>query len=164
MLFLQSRFADVADGFCRTVIGSPCSSMSQLGPDGLALSSLLEEGSTEPLGYEPDPGDVCYLMCTSGTTGTPRAAMLTHGGQFLDAEAVALEMGLSPDDRHLATMPLFHVGGRAIVLGHTLRGCHRPHPGRVRRAGRRRGARARADHHHAGGADDAVVAARRAAG
>jgi acyl-CoA synthetase (AMP-forming)/AMP-acid ligase II len=93
------------------------------GAAGVALSELIEDGSPEPLGYQPGPDDVCYLMCTSGTTGTPRAAMLTQGGQFLDAQVLALEMGLSPDDRHLATMPLFHVGGRAVVLGHTLRGC-----------------------------------------
>ena len=119
VLFVQSRFADVAAGFSDGLVVLTDESG---GTESLRLSSLLEEGSGEPLEYEPWPDDVCYLMCTSGTTGTPRAAMLTHGGQFLDAEAVALEMGLSPDDRHLATMPLFHVGGRAIVLGHTLRG------------------------------------------
>ena len=124
VLFLQSRFAEVAARFSGAfgdgvVVFIDDGSRS----DGLSLSSLIDDGSGEPLAYEPDPDDVCYLMCTSGTTGTPRAAMLTQGGQFLDAEAVALEMGLSPDDRHLATMPLFHVGGRALVLGHTLRGC-----------------------------------------
>ena len=124
VLFLQSRYCDIADGFTSGRDDRLAVFMDERsGADRLALSSLIEEGSTEPLGYEPAPGDVCYLMCTSGTTGTPRAAMLTQGGQFLDAEAVALEMGLSPHDSHLATMPLFHVGGRAIVLGHTLRGC-----------------------------------------
>ncbi len=120
VLFLQSRFADVAAGFSDGLVVVTDESA---GPGSLRLCSLLEEGSDQPLEYEPRPDDICYLMCTSGTTGTPRAAMLSQGGQFLDAEAVALEMGLSPDDRHLATMPLFHVGGRAIVLGHTLRGC-----------------------------------------
>jgi acyl-CoA synthetase (AMP-forming)/AMP-acid ligase II len=62
-------------------------------------------------------------MSTSGTTGTPRAAMLTRDGQWGNALGLALEQRLSPEDVHLATMPLYHVGGRALVLSHTLRGC-----------------------------------------
>jgi acyl-CoA synthetase (AMP-forming)/AMP-acid ligase II len=71
----------------------------------------------------PDEDDVVYLMSTSGTTGRPRAAMLTRRGQWLDALALALELRLCAEDVHLATMPLYHVGGRALVLAHTLRGC-----------------------------------------
>jgi long-chain acyl-CoA synthetase len=121
VLFLQSRYADVTAGFGDGLVVF-MDDAADAG-DAVCLSSVIREGPTEPLDYEPGPDEVCYLMCTSGTTGTPRVAMLTQGGQFLDAQAVALEMDLSPEDRHLATMPLFHVGGRAIVLGHTLRGC-----------------------------------------
>ena len=93
-------------------------------PDGwTTLEELLTSGEDTEPEVEITPGEVVYLMSTSGTTGTPRAAMLTHRGQWLDAAALALEMRLSPVDRHLAAMPLFHVGGRAIVLAHTLRGC-----------------------------------------
>jgi acyl-CoA synthetase (AMP-forming)/AMP-acid ligase II len=49
--------------------------------------------------------------------------MLTREGQWGNALALALEQRLSPEDVHLATMPLYHVGGRALVLSHTLRGC-----------------------------------------
>jgi acyl-CoA synthetase (AMP-forming)/AMP-acid ligase II len=71
----------------------------------------------------PGEDEVMYLMSTSGTTGRPRAAMLTRRGQWLDALALALELRLCAEDVHLATMPLYHVGGRALVLAHTLRGC-----------------------------------------
>jgi long-chain acyl-CoA synthetase len=91
--------------------------------DWTTLEELLASGEDTEAEVEITPGEVVYLMSTSGTTGTPRAAMLTHRGQWLDAVALALEMRLSPVDRHLAAMPLFHVGGRAIVLAHTLRGC-----------------------------------------
>ncbi|MBV9338406.1 MAG: long-chain-fatty-acid--CoA ligase [Solirubrobacterales bacterium] len=93
-------------------------------PSGCAsLDEMLSARSDAEPDTAIDPDDVCYLMSTSGTTGRPRAAMLDHRGQWLDALTLALEMRLAPTDRHLATMPLFHVGGRAIVLAHTLRGC-----------------------------------------
>lgn len=122
-LFVQERFLETAeaagcDDALRVVLDGPAQ------PGWRSLEELLRDASdAEPEAPRVDPEDVCYLMSTSGTTGRPRAAMLTHRGQWLDAAALALEMRLSPSDRHLATMPLFHVGGHAIVLAHTLRGC-----------------------------------------
>ena len=101
-------------------------------------------------------------MSTSGTTGTPRAAMLTRDGQWGDALALALEQRLSPEDVHLATMPLYHVGGRALVLSHTLRGCTvHLHDAFDADAGRGRH-RAPPDHDDPGRADDDRLAAGRA--
>jgi O-succinylbenzoate-CoA ligase len=106
VLFFGAAFADVApDAPLRLSIEAP--------PRDQAPSR----------GIAPADDDVVYLMSTSGTTGRPRAAMLTRRGQWLDALALALEQRLAPEDRHLATMPLYHVGGRALVLSHTLRGC-----------------------------------------
>lgn len=87
------------------------------------LEKLLAEGTDSEPEVTIAPDDVSYLIFTSGTTGLPRAVMLTHEGQWLNAMTIALEMALTPRDRHLATMPLYHVGGRALVLAHTLRGC-----------------------------------------
>ena len=89
---------------------------------GLTPSRLNPQGGQTPL-REVEGSDVVYLMSTSGTTGSPRAAMLTRDGQWGNALGLALEQRLSPEDVHLATMPLYHVGGRALVLSHTLRGC-----------------------------------------
>lgn len=124
-LFVQSPYLqtaqELADSFGKDLLLIACDGRAPAG--GASLDEVLAASSD----HEPDatiqPDDLCYLMSTSGTTGHPRAAMLTHRGQWLDALAVALEMRLAATDRHLATMPLFHVGGRAIVLAHTLRGC-----------------------------------------
>ena len=125
VLFVQSRYFETAEALAATLGHDVVFvAMDGAAPEGWAsLDELLGSGSeAEPEG-EVGPDDVCYLMSTSGTTGRPRAAMLSHRGQWLDALALALEMRLSPTDRHLATMPVFHVGGRAIVLAHTLCSC-----------------------------------------
>jgi O-succinylbenzoic acid--CoA ligase len=56
------------------------------------------------------------IVYTSGTTGRPKGAILTYGNHWWSAIASALNLGLLPDDTWLACMPLFHVGGLAILL------------------------------------------------
>jgi O-succinylbenzoic acid--CoA ligase len=68
------------------------------------------------LRYEHDPGDVHSIIYTSGTTGTPKGAMLTFGNHASSAAASAANLGVRDDDRLLASLPMFHVGGLAVVL------------------------------------------------
>ena len=63
-----------------------------------------------------DPGAVHSIVYTSGTTGRPKGAMLTYGNHWWNAIGSALNLGVRDDDRWLACMPLFHVGGMAILL------------------------------------------------
>ena len=56
------------------------------------------------------------LVYTSGTTGTPKGAILTYSNHLWSAVGSALNLGLHEDDRWLACLPLFHVGGLAILL------------------------------------------------
>jgi len=62
------------------------------------------------------------IIYTSGTTGRPKGAVLSHGNHLWSAVGSALNLGLSGDDRWLACMPLFHVGGLAILLRSILYG------------------------------------------
>ena len=56
------------------------------------------------------------VVYTSGTTGRPKGAMLTYGNHLWAATASALNLGLQANDRWLACLPLFHVGGLSILL------------------------------------------------
>lgn len=58
----------------------------------------------------------CWVLFTSGTTGTPRAVVLTVDSLTASADMVADALRVSQDDAWYACMPLFHVGGLAIVL------------------------------------------------
>ena len=88
-----------------------------------ALPSLsylsLEEGSGASASVGAEQFDLTALhsvIYTSGTSGRPKGATLTFGNHFWSAVGSALNLGLRPDDRWLACMPLFHVGGLAILL------------------------------------------------
>lgn len=69
-----------------------------------------------PLLDTVDPTDPATLIYTSGTTGRPKGALLTHGNQRWSALASALRLGVRPDDRWLLPLPLFHVGGLAVLV------------------------------------------------
>ena len=63
-----------------------------------------------------DPDAVLAIIYTSGTTGLPKGAMLTVGNFWWSAVGSSLNLGTHADDRWLACLPLFHVGGLSIVL------------------------------------------------
>ncbi|TAK66101.1 MAG: o-succinylbenzoate--CoA ligase [Dehalococcoidia bacterium] len=74
------------------------------------------------LRYGHELGDVQSIIYTSGTTGTPKGAMLTFGNHAASAAASAANLGVRDDDRLLASLPMFHVGGLAVVLRGVLYG------------------------------------------
>ena len=64
--------------------------------------------------------DPALLMYTSGTTGAPKGALLTHGNLLAGATAVGIAWRWEPDDRLLLTLPLFHVHGLGVGLNGSL--------------------------------------------
>ena len=70
-----------------------------------------------------DPEKLAALLYTSGTSGRPRAAMLTHRALLANIEQVAAVEPpmMHGDDVVLGVLPLFHVYGLNAVLGGVLR-------------------------------------------
>ena len=56
-----------------------------------------------------DEDDVAVILYTSGTTGKPKGAMLTHGNIYSNASDVAEYLGINSSDRVITTLPMFHV-------------------------------------------------------
>jgi acyl-CoA synthetase (AMP-forming)/AMP-acid ligase II len=68
------------------------------------------------------PTDVAWLVGTSGTTGTPKLAMLTHGSLLAAALATLAARPVGRDDTLLTPFPLCHVAGyNVLVLHHAAR-------------------------------------------
>jgi len=102
-------------------------SLTRLEPRGLIDSAgtlwiggtsvaRLEEllASDRPLAGIPDPGPdaIATILATSGTTGAPKAAMLSHRMAVLTGEAFAHWLRLGGNDRLFTCLPLSHVNAR----------------------------------------------------
>jgi len=77
----------------------------------LFLEERLSAGEFEALSADSP----ALLMYTSGTTGTPKGALLTHANLIAAARAVAAWHGLTPADRCLSSLPLYHINGQVIA-------------------------------------------------
>ncbi|WP_138420294.1 o-succinylbenzoate--CoA ligase [Aquibacillus sediminis] len=60
--------------------------------------------------------DLFTIIYTSGTTGFPKGVKHTYGNHWWSAVSSALNIGLDHDDKWLASLPLFHVGGLSILM------------------------------------------------
>ena len=76
-----------------------------------------ERDAAEPLGQpvSSDLHDVAIIMYTSGTTGLPKGAMLTHGNIMWNNINAMLAFGGDRDDVVITAAPLFHIGGLNVM-------------------------------------------------
>ncbi|MFI6348559.1 class I adenylate-forming enzyme family protein [Streptomyces sp. NPDC050560] len=86
-----------------------------------AAGAALPAGAGAP-DPEVGPDSPHLLLFTSGTTGAPKAAVLSQRRSLGDAFGAALASGVRPDDRLLAYQPLYHTGGWDFLKQYLLAG------------------------------------------
>ncbi|XVQ14874.1 class I adenylate-forming enzyme family protein [Spirillospora sp. CA-255316] len=109
-------FADFFDGFRKRLPG--VSDYVFFGEGFAGGGSFDELAATAPGGAAlaearaaVDPADPLMILYTSGTTGRPKGAVITHRGILASASAQAEHFGTGQDDVLLGHLPFNHVGG-----------------------------------------------------
>jgi len=105
-----------------TLAGAGGPRVCALGTDG----PLAPGGASFEAVVERAPDDVAAMLYTSGTTGRPKGAMLTHRNLAVNARALVRAWGWRSDDVLLHALPIFHVHGLFVALH-----CAMLHAGRV---------------------------------
>src|ERR1019366_2856502 len=85
-------------------------------PAARRFEELLAVGPETPPLEQTDPGDTALIVYTSGTTGTPKGAELTHYQLYMNADTPGRLFGIRDDDVVLVVLPLFHVFGLSSQL------------------------------------------------
>lgn len=87
---------------------------------GAAWDRLCAAASPAPCAAKPDAP--WLLLYTGGTTGLPKAAVLSQCTELARMPAMAADLGLQPHDPILAWPPMFHMGGTEPALYGLLHG------------------------------------------
>lgn len=104
----RTHFADAIDACPRalTIIGTD----EDTGPDWSHLDTRAMPAA--PIA----PGDDALLLYTSGTTGVPKGARLSHRAVLAGGRNTALAHALEPSDRALCVLPLYHINGEIVTV------------------------------------------------
>jgi long-chain acyl-CoA synthetase len=88
-----------------------------------AIADWIAQGATEARAVDLDRDQPAVLLYTSGTTGVPKGATLTHGNVVFNDYACAHHMGVRHTDRLLLFLPLFHVFGQNAIMNAAFAAC-----------------------------------------
>lgn len=111
-LLVYSRYCEEALQSCQQPTAMPCFEFAQFDAESRDLScDNLAETDTIRL------GDICYYVFTSGTTGMPKSAALTHLRWIKAGIAFGkMAMALKPSDIQYCAMPLYHNTALSVTL------------------------------------------------
>lgn len=93
----------------------PIIELTVLRNEAAGLFSLMGKAGPACAADPGSPDDCALLLHTSGTTARPKLVPLTHRKLCISAQNVAAALQLTPEDRGLHIMPLFHIHG--LVAG-----------------------------------------------
>jgi long-chain acyl-CoA synthetase len=111
LIFAWHAFADQARG------GAEQAGAEAITVDGASFPELLASAAADDRVVDREDGDTAVILYTSGTTGHPKGAELTHGNLRSNTEVARTDITrVSPDDVIFGGLPLFHVFGQTVAL------------------------------------------------
>ena len=86
------------------------------GGAGEGLDALLQKASPDAAIADMEASDPAVILYTSGTTGFPKGATLSHGNVVSNTWSTVHHAGYRPEDRLVLFLPLFHVFGQNFIM------------------------------------------------
>ena len=80
--------------------------------------AFVARGAAREPQRRPSEDDLCWLLYTSGTTGLPKGAMLSHKNMIAGMMNSLITWETNPDEVCMFTFPQFHVAGYVLLMYH----------------------------------------------
>jgi long-chain acyl-CoA synthetase len=123
LIVWEGFLGEAAEGFaqaksCRNLIVAQAPGSTAALPDGaLPLNALMVDTPPTFDTVQTMPDDTAVILYTSGTTGRPKGAELSHFNMFFNAYIGAEKvLRTGPEEVGLAVLPLFHSFGQTCVM------------------------------------------------
>ena len=113
VIFHEAEYANQVDQFTSLSSACQCLEMETL-TQYLDVDILPALNESDPVELSAD--DLVMILYTSGTTGVPKGAMITHKMLFWNAINTSLRLDISSNDHTQAYAPLFHTGGWNVLF------------------------------------------------
>jgi len=88
--------------------------------DDADYEAFIASGSEDEINASVSADDVALLMYTSGTTGRPKGAMLTHAAHAVNVYHTTQRLPIHAETVALGVAPMFHIGGTSVTVLQTL--------------------------------------------
>ncbi|KAG4213013.1 hypothetical protein ERO13_A01G023301v2 [Gossypium hirsutum] len=118
---LRGFFNEIPSVQLIVVVGGMDNELPSLPPSTeiqiVTYAKLLSEGRGNPQPFSPpNPNDVATICYTSGTTGTPKGVVLTHGNLIANAAGCSIATKFYPSDIYISYLPLAHIYERGYQV------------------------------------------------
>lgn len=110
---LATRLADIDRARLETLV-VPGAMPGIAGMTELSFDDFLGEEADLPALADVAPWDTQMIIYTSGTTGPSKGVLCSYAHTFATGDALRY---VTPEDRELVALPLFHVGGASLAYG-----------------------------------------------